>query len=144
MKLRHNHSFKCTKHRHHIAPNSTTAKASNTSTEYQYIRYFFLCALCIQNSSYTLLRRWSTGISMENASDSSILIGDELIKLSVPIFMTFFSPMFGINFGNAPMPDGKMVHLNKIIKTSVIIVWIDYHLWHNDVLMPVHLQLLLN
>lgn len=99
-------------------PIDSTAKSSQPSSDYQYIRYFFLFALCLQNSSYTLLRRWSTGILNENVSDSSILIGGELIKLSVSFFMTFFSPIFGINIGNMPMPDGKISHFNKILKTS--------------------------
>lgn len=55
---------------------------------------------------------------MEDVSDSSILIGGELTKLSVSFFMTFFSPLFGINIGNMPMPDGKVAHFRKIIKTS--------------------------
>jgi len=32
--------------------------------------------------------------------------------------MTFFSPLFGINIGNMPMPEGKVAHFRKIIKTS--------------------------
>jgi len=97
---------------------STTGKANATTAEYQYIRYFFLVALCLQNSSYTLLRRWSTGILMERVSDSSILIGGEVIKLAVSFFMTFFGPSFGLNIGNMPMPDGKVAHFQKIIRTS--------------------------
>ena len=55
---------------------------------------------------------------MERVSDSSILIGSEVIKLTVSLFMTFCAPSFGINIGNMPMPDGKMAHFKKIIKTS--------------------------
>eukprot|EP01083_Nonionella_stella_P169634 575679_1 len=105
------------------SPDDKSAKAAKDtcaphSNEYQLLRYFFLFALCLQNSSYTLLRRFSTGILMENVSDSSILIGGELIKLSVSFFMTFFGPGFGINIGNMAMPDGKIAHFNKIIRTS--------------------------
>ena len=86
--------------------------------ETSYIRYFFLIALCLQNSSYTLLRRYSAGVLMEHVSDSSILIGGELIKLSVSFFMTFFASFIGISMGNMPMPDGRIAHFKKIIKTS--------------------------
>jgi len=90
----------------------------NSDFGYRYIRYFFLFALCLQNSGYTLLRRWSTAILMEHVSDSSILIGGELIKVTVSLFMTFLGPSLGINIGNMPMPDGKRAHFKKIIKTS--------------------------
>ena len=51
---------------------------------------------------------------MENVSDSSILIGGELIKLAVSLFMTFVGPDIGVNIGNMPMPDGKAAHFRKI------------------------------
>eukprot|EP00485_Elphidium_margaritaceum_P001898 CAMPEP_0202697846 /NCGR_PEP_ID=MMETSP1385-20130828/11144_1 /ASSEMBLY_ACC=CAM_ASM_000861 /TAXON_ID=933848 /ORGANISM="Elphidium margaritaceum" /LENGTH=383 /DNA_ID=CAMNT_0049354401 /DNA_START=102 /DNA_END=1253 /DNA_ORIENTATION=- len=98
--------------------NASSTTTTTTTTTYQYLRYFFLCALCLQNSSYTLLRRFSTGILMEHVSDSSVLIGGELIKLLVSAFMSFFAPSFGIHIGTMPMPDGRLAHLHKLIKTS--------------------------
>merc|ERR1712176_1386293 len=96
----------------------TETRQYKDSADYQYIRYFFLFALCLQNSSYTLLRRWSTGILVEKVSDSSVLIGGELMKIVVSMLMTFCGPSFGINIGNMPMPNGQWAHFEKIIKTS--------------------------
>lgn len=55
---------------------------------------------------------------MERVSDSSILIGGELIKLAVSMFMTFVGPDVGVKIGNMPMPDGKAAHFRKIVTTS--------------------------
>jgi UDP-sugar transporter A1/2/3 len=45
------------------------------------LKYVFLVLLCLQNSSYTLLRRYSRGILQETYSASSLLMVSEIMKL---------------------------------------------------------------
>jgi len=101
----------------HVSDSSTAADktmlppTSDSHSSYiRNLRYFFLVALCVQNSSYTLLRRWSTGILMERVSDSSILIGGELIKLGVSLFMTFIVA--------SPHSSSPLAHCRKLVSTS--------------------------
>lgn len=46
-----------------------------------HIKLFFLVALCIQNASYTMLRRYSVGVLKETYSASSVLLVGEIMKL---------------------------------------------------------------
>lgn len=45
------------------------------------LKYVFLILLCLQNSSYTLLRRYSRGILQETYTASSLLMVSEVMKL---------------------------------------------------------------
>eukprot|EP00747_Dinoflagellata_sp_TGD_P206555 gnl/TRDRNA2_/TRDRNA2_80251_c0_seq1.p1 gnl/TRDRNA2_/TRDRNA2_80251_c0~~gnl/TRDRNA2_/TRDRNA2_80251_c0_seq1.p1 ORF type:complete len:385 (-),score=82.84 gnl/TRDRNA2_/TRDRNA2_80251_c0_seq1:196-1350(-) len=47
------------------------------------LRYILLAVLCLQNSMYTLLRRYSRGILQETYSSSSVLAVSELVKFVV-------------------------------------------------------------
>mmetsp|Transcript_54943 Transcript_54943/g.100390 ORF Transcript_54943/g.100390 Transcript_54943/m.100390 type:complete len:429 (-) Transcript_54943:61-1347(-) len=47
------------------------------------LRYLFLVLLCLQNSAYTVLRRYSRGILQEKYSPSSVLAVSELLKFII-------------------------------------------------------------
>lgn len=47
------------------------------------LRYVFLVLVCLQNSAYTVLRRYSRGILQEKYSPSSVLAVSELLKFFV-------------------------------------------------------------
>lgn len=46
-----------------------------------------LVLLCAQNSSYTLLRRYSRGVLKENVSSSAVLLAAEAVKFAVAAFL---------------------------------------------------------
>jgi len=46
-------------------------------------KYLYLLLLCLQNASYTLLRRYSVGILQESVRPSTILLASEVVKLVI-------------------------------------------------------------
>jgi len=64
------------------------------------IKLFVLVVLCLQNSVFTLLRRYSLGVLKEKYSKHEVLVVGELIKVVVSIYMLSKSLPEGVTLRN--------------------------------------------
>ena len=77
-----------------------------------------VCALLsLQNSTYTLLRRYSSGVLHETASSASILAAGELLKLSFSIAM-ISSDQRSLLEHEQPAKGGLLFHLRRLALSS--------------------------
>lgn len=60
---------------------------SSASTRIQYLKGTILVAICLQNSGYSLLRRYT--LSKEDVSYTEMLLGIEIIKMVVSVILLF-------------------------------------------------------
>jgi len=88
---------------------ASSSKPTPMSANLRLIKLAVLCVLCLQNSLFTVLRRYSQGVLKESYSKHEVLLFGEVVKMIVSAYVISKQPRATGSFAN---------HIKRLVMTA--------------------------